>query len=113
MTIEEYEFGRIVVDGRVETFDLIVTRSGVHPNWWRPGGHALTIEDLGAVLEDPPEVLVVGTGADRRMCPESGLAEALAGHGIELELMDTFAAVQRFNELLGVRNVAAALHLTC
>lgn len=113
MTIEEYSFGRIVVDGREERRDLIITASGIHANWWRKAGHSLSIEDLDAVVEARPEVLVVGTGHDDNMRPVPGLGKDLASLGIETEFLPTLDAVNRFNELLGVRNVAAALHLTC
>jgi hypothetical protein len=111
--IEDYSYGRIVVDGREERRDVILTRSGLHPNWWRREGHRLSLEDLAPVLAEPPEVLVVGTGTAGNMRPDPGLVEALAERGIETEVMDTFAAVRRFNELLDLRDVAAALHLTC
>jgi hypothetical protein len=113
VTIEEYEYGRIVVDGREERRDLILTRSGIHPNWWRKDGHSLTLDDLETVLTEPPDVLVVGTGTSGNMRPVPGLEDALGSRGIEVEIMPTLDAVRRFNELLGVRNVAAALHLTC
>lgn len=113
MTIEEYEYGRIVVDGREERRDLILTRSGIHPNWWRENGHSLTLDDLQAVLAEPPEILVVGTGTSGNMRPVPGLETELGSRGIQVEIMPTLEAVNRFNELLGVRNVAAALHLTC
>jgi hypothetical protein len=41
------------------------------------------------------------------------LVETLNEKGIEIEVLPTFDAVRRFNELLGVRDAAAALHLTC
>ena len=113
MPIDDYSYGHIVVDGREQRRDLILTRSGVHPNWWRKDGHSLALEDLGVVLEAAPEVLVVGTGTDGNMRPAPGLVETLTERGIEVEVLSTFDAVKRFNELLGVRDVAAALHLTC
>ena len=113
MAIDEYGFGRIVVDGREERRDLIITAAGIHSNWWRKEGHALSLEDLDPVIEARPEVLVVGTGADGNMRPAAGLAKDLSALGIDAEFLSTRDAVDRFNELLGVRNVAAALHLTC
>lgn len=115
MRIDDYEYGRIVIDGREERRDVILTRSGLHPNWWRKEGHALVLEDLGPVLEATPEVLVVGTGTGGNMRPAPGLAEALAGRGTRVEAMPTPDAVRRFNELVGLGDVdvAAALHLTC
>jgi hypothetical protein len=43
--IDHYEFGRIVVDGRQETKDLIVLPDRVVRNWWRRDGHALVLDD--------------------------------------------------------------------
>lgn len=115
MHIDEYEYGRIVIDGREERRDVILTRAGVRPDWWRREGHVLEIDDLGTVLANPPDVLVVGTGTAGNMRPEPGLAQALAGRGVALEVMPTAEAVRRVNELVGLGEVdwAAALHLTC
>jgi hypothetical protein len=38
--IDHYEFGRIVVDGREVTNDLIILPGRVVRNWWRQEGHA-------------------------------------------------------------------------
>lgn len=113
--IDHYEFGRIVIDGREERKDLILTRAGVHPHWWRREGHVLSLEDLDVALSGQPRILVVGTGAAGQMRPESGLAAALAAREVAMEAMPTTEAVERINELLGLGEVdwAAALHLTC
>ena len=60
--IDHYEFGRIVVDGREETNDLIVLPGRVMRNWWRQDGHGLVLDDLVEVLDELPSHLVVGTG---------------------------------------------------
>ena len=44
--IDHYEFGRIVVDGRQETNDLILLPDRVVRNWWRQDGHALVVDNL-------------------------------------------------------------------
>lgn len=115
MRITDYDYGRIVIDGREERRDLIVTRSGIHPSWWRREGHALALDDLGPALDEPAAVLVVGTGTAGNMRPEPDLAEALGARGIRMEAMPTREAVRRFNELAGLpdADVAAAFHLTC
>jgi hypothetical protein len=112
--VDAFEYGRIVIDGRVQHRDVIFTRSTLHPNWWRDDGHRLTLDDLGVVLEEQPDVLVVGTGTSGRMRPEPGLEQTLAERGIRMEAMPTDEAVRRVNELLAKgTNAAAALHLTC
>jgi hypothetical protein len=110
--IDHYEFGRIVVDGRQETRDLIILPGRVVRNWWRQDGHALVLEDLADVLDELPGHLVVGTGADGRMRPDPGAIRQLQERGVTVEMLPTGQAVRRFGELHPA-GAAAALHLTC
>jgi hypothetical protein len=68
--IDHYEFGRIVVDGREETKDLVILPSRGVRNWWRREGNALVLDDLVEVLGELPSRLIVGTGANGRMQPD-------------------------------------------
>src|SRR5918999_328236 len=43
--IEGYRFGRVEVDGREHTRDLIVLPDRVIAEWWRTDGHALVLDD--------------------------------------------------------------------
>jgi len=108
----EFEFGRIVVDGREETKDLIVLPDRVVRNWWREDGHALVLDDLVEVLDELPPHLVVGTGADGRMRPDHKMVQQLQEWGVTVEALPTGQAVRRFAEL-DPGGTAAALHLTC
>jgi hypothetical protein len=110
--IDHYEFGRIMIDGRQETKDLIILPDRVVRNWWRQDGHALVLDDLGEVLEELPSHLVVGTGADGRMRPDPDTIRRLQERGVTVEALPTSQAVRRFGEL-DPANTAAALHLTC
>jgi len=114
MHIDSYQFGKIVIDGRSYTSDLILLGDGVRSNWWRKQGHSLAAEDLDTVLKAKPSVLVVGCGASGLMEIPGQTRQALKKHKIQLEMFDSYKAVRKFNELseAGV-NVAAALHLTC
>jgi hypothetical protein len=111
-TIGEYRFGHVVVEGRPETRDVIVLPERVVRSWWRRDGHALVLEDLGSVLEELPERLIVGMGAASQMRPDPAMLEQLRERGIEVECLPTDRAVVRFGELDPSRT-AAALHLTC
>lgn len=110
--IEGYQFGRVLVDGTEQTSDVIVLPDRVVPNWWRKEGHALVLEDLADVLDDLPERLVVGTGADGRMRPDPDCVKRLEERGIEVEVFRTDEAVGRYAGLDPART-AVALHLTC
>jgi hypothetical protein len=113
--ISDYGFGHVTVDGAEHTKDVIVLPERVVGNWRRQEGHSLVVDDLGEVLDELPERLVVGCGADGRLHPDPGVAEALARRGTQLEALPTAQAVARYSELADENPaaVAAALHLTC
>ena len=110
--IDGYGFGRVTIDGREETRDVIVLPGRVVRGWWRQEGHGLVLEDLGEVLDELPERLLVGTGAYGQMRPDPSALEALRARGIEVEVLRTAEAVRRYGQL-DPRKTAAALHLTC
>lgn len=110
--LEDYSFGRLRVDGSVQTRDLIALPDRVVTDWWRREGHSLVIEDLDEVLDDLPERLIVGVGAYGRLRPDPETISALEARGIAVECLRTDHAVRRYGEL-DERRTAAALHLTC
>jgi hypothetical protein len=110
--LEDYSFGRVTVDGHEHTRDLIVLPHRVVPDWWRRGGHSLAMEDLDEVLEELPERLVLGVGAQSQLRPDPAVLAALERRGVQVECLPTDAAVRRYGEL-DERRTAAALHLTC
>ena len=110
--IQGYDFGRLLVDGREETRDVIVLPGRVVRNWWRKEGHGLVLDDLEDVLDELPERLIVGTGASGQMRPDPKTVEDLRGRGIVVEVARTDEAVRLFSEADPART-AAALHLTC
>jgi hypothetical protein len=110
--IEDYSFGRVVVDGAEHSRDVIVLPERVVGDWWRRDGHSLVIEDLDEVLDELPERLIVGCGADGRLHPHPSVVEALGERGVEVEALPTGEAVRRYADSDPART-AAALHLTC
>lgn len=112
--MEHYAFGRIDIDGRTYTADVVVYPDGtIDADWWRRQGHALAPADIAALLDARPAVIVVGTGYNGRMKPAAGLAAAAQQRGIELKVAQTGAAVDLFNDLAPDRPTGACLHLTC
>jgi hypothetical protein len=110
--IDGYRFGRVLIDGREETRDVIVLPERVVRNWWRRDGHSLVLDDLEDVLEELPPRLIVGTGISGRMRPDPRTLEHLGERGIDVEVVRTDEAVRRFAEA-DPAGTAAALHLTC
>jgi hypothetical protein len=112
--IESYEFGRMVIDGRTYTQDLIILPERIVDGWWRQEGHVLHAADLEEVLKAGPDLLIVGQGANGRMQVAADAKEALREGGIDFSAMPTPQAVQRFNGAAPEdQAVAAAFHLTC
>jgi hypothetical protein len=107
-----YRFGRVTVDGRELTRDVIVLPTRVVENWWRREGHELAWVDLEDVADELPSRLVIGTGADERMRPDPEVLDRLRERGVEVECLPTDRAVARLAELDPAKT-AAALHLTC
>jgi hypothetical protein len=110
--LEDYRFGRLTVDGHEHTRDLIVLPERIVPDWWRRDGHSLAMEDLDEVLDELPERLVLGVGAQSQLRPDPAVLTALERRGVHVECLPTDAAIRRYGEL-DERSTAAALHLTC
>ncbi|MCG6948848.1 MAG: MTH938/NDUFAF3 family protein [Acidobacteria bacterium] len=115
MHIDAYSFGRIWVDGREFSADVILAGGGVKGPWWRAaGGHVYAVEDLRELIAAAPEVVVLGTGYFGRVRVLDETLEALARAGSEVVVEKTGVAVDSYNRLSAEgRDVAAALHLTC
>ena len=112
--IESYKFGRIVIDGKSYSSDVIIIGDKVRADWWRKEGHRLYIEDLKEIINEEIDVLVVGTGYFGLMKVSDEVKRFFAERGVEVIVQKTGEACRTFNKLIeSGRKVAAALHLTC
>ena len=114
MKITDYEFGRIGVEGKTYTSDVIIYPEKVRDSWWRKEGHRLHLEDLEEVISAKPELLIVGTGYYGNMVVPKETLTRLESEGIKVRVAPTGEAVKLFNQLQREAAViVAALHLTC
>ena len=113
MKIDSYSFGRIVINGKTYTADVIIYPGRVHAPWWRKEGHLLQLEDLTEALQARPDVLVIGTGYAGVMRVPQETVDRIVMLGIEVKVERTSKAVEAYNDLQGATTVIAALHLTC
>jgi len=60
--IEEYKIGRFVVDGKEFLGDLMIINNKPH-YWQTRQRRKLRIEDIKELVEEKPEVFIIGTGA--------------------------------------------------
>jgi len=111
--VDSYRFGRIVVNGKSYTSDVIIFPDRVKDNWWRKTSHQLRLDELGDVIVAKPEVLVIGTGASGLMGVLPEVRQSLEAQGIQLIAEPTGEACNIYNQLCHSQRVVAALHLTC
>jgi len=115
MHIDHYRFGRIRIDGREYTKDLLIVGGAVRSPWWRSaGGHIFAPDDLAEVIEAAPQVVCLGTGALGMVTVDPATVAAFHRVGTEVIQDRTSRVIEEFNRLAAEeRDVAAALHLTC
>lgn len=116
MFIQDYDFGKIKVDGTLYEQDLILYPDRVKENWWRKEGHKLQKEDLDDIMEANPDILVVGTGYSGMVKITQPVKNLLREKGIQLEAHKSGPATVRFNQLTEEnpgKKVVGAFHLTC
>ena len=111
--IDSYQFGRIVINGKKYSSDVIIFPDNVKDNWWRKTGHQLCLEDIAEVITEKPEVLVVGTGASGLMKVLPEVKEIIDAGGIKLIVEPTDKACKIYNHLCRSQKVVATLHITC
>ena len=111
--IESCSFGRIIINGKTYTSDVIIYPGRVDDSWWRKSGHLLQKDDLPEVIRYNPDVLIVGTGSDGLMDVLDETRKVIESKGIELIDEKTKKACETYNKLQEKRKVVAAFHLTC
>ena len=111
MPVEHYSFGRIIIDGKTYTSDVIVGNEIT--KWWRKEGHVVQLEDIHEILKQNPEVVIFGTGKYGVMKVSEEVINELKSRNIEVIIEKTEKAVKVFNEMIGKKNVVFAVHLTC
>lgn len=109
ITIRHVERGSIKVGQEQWREHVVLQRDGVTAGWTSDEVEKLDEKDFADILEQQPEIVILGTGWSARMPPRE-LIFAMARQGIGFEFMDTPAACRTFNILIGEdRDVAAVL----
>jgi len=111
--IESYSFGKMRVDGREYTQDLILYPETIETSWHRKEGHNLSIDDIPRVIEEKPDVLVVGTGKSEMLHIPEATTQKLLELGIEIVAAPTDRAFKYYNRLKSKKHTIGAFHLTC
>ena len=113
MKIDSYSFGRIVINNKTYTSDVIIYPGRVDASWWRMEGHLLQFADVAEALQAKPDVLLIGTGYAGVMRVPRETLDRIVAQGVEVRVERTSKAVALYNDLQGVMTVIATLHITC
>ena len=111
--INSYDFGKVVINGKMYESDVIIYPDRVNGSWWRKEGHQLCVDDLEDVLESRPDTIVVGTGNPGLMVVLPETEQLIKSKGIKLIAQPTKEACKLYNQLFSSQKVIALLHLTC
>lgn len=112
MNIDRYDFGKMIIDGKLYKKDLIILPDKIIDNWLREEGHLLKVSDLFEVFGINFDTLIIGTGAYGFMKISEDLIEKLNDMKIEYYILETPKAVKKFNEIRNKIKIGA-FHLTC
>ncbi len=113
MKIERYSFGEIVINGNKFTSDLKIFPNMIKANWWRKEGHNLLPEDMEDVIQENPEIVIIGTGKLGVMKVSKEFIDLARSNNIQLFIEKTEKAIETFNKLKDKKKVIAVFHLTC
>ena len=131
--IEEYHFGSITIDGKSYNHDVEVrwTPPTHRPpakggplevlKWWRKESHFVYPEDVKRVIDQNPEVIVIGTGESGVMEVGQEAKKEIESRGIKLIIDVTEEAIKTFNIICEEsieeegksKKVIGLFHLTC
>ncbi len=111
--IESYEFGRMEIQGKTYTSDLILFPHKIKDSWWRQTGHKLSLKDVEDVFQEAPEVFVIGTGYYGLMKVGEDVKKRAKEKGITLVAEKTEKSVQSYNAIASKKKTVGAFHLTC
>ncbi len=109
--IEYVSFGKLVFKGKVYRSDCIIEGKSINSRWWRKEGDKLSYEDIADLVNDKPDVIVIGKGFLNFLdIPESTIS-GLKEKGIEVIIKKTDDAVEMYNRLIGKKKVVGVFHL--
>ena len=114
--ITNYTFGKITVNDKTYTSDVIISDSEViEDNWWRDEGHFLQLVDLEQVFAEDPGIFIMGRGKNGRVEISKKVKEELKQRGIDFRYHKTDKAVKVYNKLDSAtgKDLVAGFHLTC
>ena len=112
-------FGKVKFKGDVYNCDVYVdTEMNIHERsdmaHERFGsGHTICADELRGILSDDAKALVIGTGQSGCAALADDAEKLVKERGIELHVLESPAAIKKYNELCIQKKTVALIHVTC
>lgn len=88
----------VLVNDKTLSSSFILTPHELVENWRPASSQELVADDMNALLDLKPVLVILGTGA-RQQFPSAAVMAACLTRGIGIEVMDNAAAARTFNVL--------------
>lgn len=116
--IEELSWGEVTVEGHGSFRDAKLWPGGARGWDWDETGtsHApgVQVADVEELVDQGAEVVVLSRGQNRRLQVPDETLDWLIDQGVSAEVLESNAAVERYNELArDGQAVGALIHSTC
>jgi hypothetical protein len=112
--IDSTEFGSITVNSKKHNSDVIVSYRGSVQKAETQLKHLISKKELGLMLAEEPEIIVIGTGVEGDMQISSDVRRMAEQKGIQILDFQSPEAIKKFNQLCeSGRKVVAFVHITC
>jgi hypothetical protein len=116
--ISFFQWGVIRVEGYANAFrDVKVYPGGAHEWDWsitnmhhQPGIQPVDVDDM---ISKGIDIIILSKGVDEKLYTMPKTLAYLQERGIETHVLQTEAAIEKYNELSETRRVAALIHSTC
>ena len=106
LTIRGWRPGELRIADEVWREPVLLSADAVRP-WPLKDDEPVTLKHLTPLIEQRPDVIILGTG-ERQQFPDHEVSMKLLALGIGLEVMDTAAACRTYNVLASEGRAAAA-----
>jgi hypothetical protein len=115
--VTHFQWGKVQVEGEGTFKDVRLYPGGARAWDWNETGTrhdpGIQPDDVREVVEQGAEIVILSKGVNERLKTMDETLAYLSEQGIDVEMLQTERAIERYNELAGSRAVGALIHSTC
>ncbi len=112
-------YGSVTYNGKVYYYDILVFPDGrveprhkYHSNSLFATTHEITKDEIKVLLSSNPQVLIIGTGQEGNASLTEDAELEIRKARIKAIVGPTPQAIERYNQIVNNRKVAALIHVT-